>query len=569
MTFCTSCAAPIAPTATTCPACGLPARTVATIAPAERPIESARRSLLLRLLYVAPVLLVFAVAGGFVQRQTVQQQWLASAYAAADSAAASGDFVSAREGFSAIAGFRDAAARAEEMDDRLAPLEAGYTDGLQAIERGEYAAAVELLAPVAEEAPGLKDVVIRLEDAKRLLGETLRRKVDAAETVHDWPAAERTLRELIALVPDDAEARLRLASLQRENGPILLGKNRALWLVAPDGSEPRQLTDELHAIWPVWSPDRSRIAFFAPDPEDPMGNVSLYTVGLDGANPQRLVDGVSAHAAPSWSPDGTRIAYTSFAGYDPVYESGSIGVRVIDVATGEETDLTGDDYPLAFNPTWSPDGSEIAFIVKHQGLGERPQHAPGDVLVVRIGEEGFENLTNGAVRDVWTVSWSPSGDALLLYSLFGQTWYEPPSTSIRLLERATGTIDQVARIEEQPTMPVWSPDGVHYAYTINEKTIVVGDAAGARETIDAAEALSGEVTWSPDGTMLILAPWDAGTSSTLLDLSGTEPVLSTVRFEFDASPPFISPPQWAPAVPLAPESNPSLPLPSAVTATTS
>ena len=125
------------------------------------------------------------------------------------------------------------------------------------------------------------------------------------------------------------------ALLQREHGPVVLGNDRALWLVAPDGSEPRQLTDAVHVIWPVWSPDRSQIAFLAPDPEDPMGNVSLYRIAVDGSTPERLVDGVSAHAAPSWSPDGTRIAYTSFAGYDPVYESGAISVRVFDVETGE------------------------------------------------------------------------------------------------------------------------------------------------------------------------------------------------------------------------------------------
>jgi Tol biopolymer transport system component len=512
------------------------------------------------------VLLLFAGAAGLVQRHNDQQQWLASAYAAAQDAARAGDIVAAREGFMAIVGYRDAAERAHEIETRLEPLEAAYLDGLQAIERGDYAVAVELLAPVAEQAPGLGDTVTRLDDARRLLAAELRRDVDAAETVRDWPTAERTLRDLVALDTTDDSSRRRLGLLQREHGPVVLGNDRALWLVAPDGSEPRQLTDAVHVIWPVWSPDRSQIAFLAPDPEDPMGNVSLYRIAVDGSTPERLVDGVSAHAAPAWSPDGTRIAYTSFAGYDPVYESGSISVRVFDVESNKETDLTGAKYPLAFNPSWSPDGSEIAFTVKHQGLGERPQHAPGDVMVVNLAQsedDEFENVTNGAVRDIWSVSWSPRGDELLLYSLFGQTWYEPPSTSIRVLNRATGEIDQLAGIEERPTMPVWSPDGTRFAFTAKETSIVVANSAGIQEELEADEALSGEITWSPDGQALLLAPWDADTSSTLVDLSGVEPVLSSVRFEFDASPPFISPPQWAPAVALAPDKNASL-MPPAV-----
>ena len=560
MTFCTACAFPIATSSKSCANCG------ATYAPATAPIEArssegspAGRLNFLRLLYLAPVLLICAVAGGVVQRHTAEQQWLASAYAAAQDAANAGDIVAAREGFSAIAGYRDAASQAQAMETRLEPLEARYLDGLHAIEQGDFAAAVEFLEPVADQAPGLRDTVMRLDDAKRLLAEELQRNVTAAETVRDWPAVEHTLRELVDLDVSDDSSRLRLGTMQREHGPIVLGNDRALWLVAPDGSDPRQLTDEVHVIWPVWSPDRSQIAFLAPDPDDPMGNVSLYRIAIDGSTPERLVDGVSAHAAPSWSPDGARIAYTSFAGYDPVYESGSIGVRVIDVETKEETDLTGPEYSLAFNPSWSPDGTEIAFIVKHQGIGERPQHSPGDVVVAQLGQEGFENLTDGAVRDVWSVSWSPRGDDMLLYSLFGQTWYEPPTTSIRLLHRKSGQIEQIAGIDERSTMPVWSPDGTRFAFTADETSIVLADMKDNRETIEVAEALSGELTWSPDGLALLLAPWDADTSSTVVDLSGAEPAISSVHIEFDASPPFISPPQWAPAVALPPDGNPALP----------
>ena len=65
--------------------------------------------------------------------------------------------------------------------------------------------------------------------------------------------------------------------------------------------------------------------------------------------------------------------------------------------------------------------------------------------------------------------------------------------------------------------------------------MVLSDADGNQETLEAAEPLSGEMTWSPDGQALLLAPWDADSSSTLVDLSTPEPSLSSVSFEFDAS----------------------------------
>lgn len=513
---------------------------------------------MLRLLYLAPLVLIVAFAGAYIQREMTYQAWLSSAYAAAQHAADAGDLVAARDGFGSLAGYRDADSRAREIKILLEPIEARYADGLQAIERGDYEEAVSLLSSVSEAAPTLADVKYRLEDARRLFGQELEREIDEAETARDWIAAEQTLRKLIALNPTEDTVRARLAALQRQHGPMVLGNDRALWLVAPDGTADRQLTDAFEATWPVWSPDRATIAFLAPDPDDPVGNFSLYTVGLDGSEPERLTDGVSAHAAPAWSPDGATIAYTSFAGYDPIYETGAISVRVVDVATGRETDLTGDEYSLAFNPAWSPDGKELAFVVKHQGTDERPQHSPGDVIVATIGSPGFENLTNGAVRYVWSAAWSPRGDSLLLFSLFGQTWYEPPSTSIRALDRASGKVEEIASLRDNPTMPVWAPDGSRYAYTADETRIVINGLEGESEYLEAPEALSGEMTWSPDGQALLLSPWNAGSQSTAVDFTSGQPAITAVDVEFDASPPFLSPPQWSAAVAVPPAENPSL-----------
>src|SRR5687768_2500369 len=127
MTFCTACASPLDPTVTACPVCG-EGRDLDTAQRAHASPPS-HRPILVRCLYIAPILLVFAVAGGFVQRHTSEQEWLASAYAAAEDAAIAGDLVSARDGFAAIAGYRDATSRATEMENQLEPLQADYIEG--------------------------------------------------------------------------------------------------------------------------------------------------------------------------------------------------------------------------------------------------------------------------------------------------------------------------------------------------------------------------------------------------------------------------------------------------------
>ena len=63
--------------------------------------------------------------------------------------------------------------KAHDIDTVLEPLEAAYLDGIQPIEGGDYAAAVDLLAPAAQQAPGLRETVTRLEDARRLLAAEL------------------------------------------------------------------------------------------------------------------------------------------------------------------------------------------------------------------------------------------------------------------------------------------------------------------------------------------------------------------------------------------------------------
>jgi TolB protein len=337
-----------------------------------------------------------------------------------------------------------------------------------------------------------------------------------------------------------------------------VGYNRELWLMSPEGSMERQLAPDIQVIWPTWSPDRSQIAFMAPNPKDDSGDLDLYLAGVDGTAPRLIGSSVSGHAAPSWSPDGTRIAYTSFAGYDPMLESGAISVRIVDLASGVEQDLTGSKFELAFNPAWAPDGQQLAFVAKDMSSDDRPQHAPGDVYLYAFADQQISNLTHGQIEDVWNAAWSPLGGAMLLYSRFGQTWYEPPSTAIRTLDLASKDLTVIADLDQHAGMPVWAPDGTRFAYTSDENLITIVEADGTTVQSQAPSTLSGDLTWSPDGSALLATPWDIQGKSVVLDLAGSEPKATELDIKYDSNPPFVSPPQWATAAPVPPSENLSL-----------
>jgi dipeptidyl aminopeptidase/acylaminoacyl peptidase len=107
-----------------------------------------------------------------------------------------------------------------------------------------------------------------------------------------------------------------------------------------------QITKGKFEAWrPTWSPDSTRIAFDANEP-DHYGTRHLYVAAI-GSDPSHaaitpITTGRGTNIAPQWSPDGTRLVYQHT---DP---HNSADLWVVDVASKKTTRLT-DSMPASMN----------------------------------------------------------------------------------------------------------------------------------------------------------------------------------------------------------------------------
>src|SRR5204862_6902178 len=97
----------------------------------------------------------------------------------------------------------------------------------------------------------------------------------------------------------------------------------------------------------------------------------LFVVASDGSGPARqITDGDFEDDGPTWSPDGSRIAFASAREDDwdivPVRD-----VYIVDAGGGEPERLTPGGGNAEW-PSWSPDGAELAYLFR-PGIWDDPR----------------------------------------------------------------------------------------------------------------------------------------------------------------------------------------------------
>jgi Tol biopolymer transport system component len=143
-----------------------------------------------------------------------------------------------------------------------------------------------------------------------------------------------------------------------------------LAIVDADGTGSRAIDVGRAADWASWRPDGRHIAFRG-QLED--GTSGAFIADADGTNVRRLPmesgDPVDFEGL-AWSPDGTRLSFMSggaLAGTTMRWQIGIADIATDGTLTGHRYIRLDEGAGAEMLPAWSPDGSQLAYIVDKGG----------------------------------------------------------------------------------------------------------------------------------------------------------------------------------------------------------
>jgi TolB protein len=134
-----------------------------------------------------------------------------------------------------------------------------------------------------------------------------------------------------------------------------------VWLATTDGSGRAGLliTGSGTQSAPAWSPDGLRLAYGCEGTDGPT-DLDICVATAEGNGVTRLTSGPARDSDPSWSPDGLRLAYSSRPACADTINCLVAEIYSVGVEGGDPENLSraSDDD---FGPAWSRDGTVIAF----------------------------------------------------------------------------------------------------------------------------------------------------------------------------------------------------------------
>ena len=270
---------------------------------------------------------------------------------------------------------------------------------------------------------------------KRYLGST--DEAGARKVAHEFAA------DILAAFGGQSLAGTKIVFVSNRTGN---SRNKEIWMMDWDGSNQRQITHFNNlSIQPAIAPDSSKIAFTS----YAKGNPGIFIFSVDPVRQLPFYNQVaSLNATASFTPDGKQIVYSSSAsGVAQIYIANLDGSGLHRISSAGVIEVEPKINPKT--------GNEIAFVSGRSG--------PQQIYRMNMDGADVERLTPGE-GEASNPSWNPDGQNLAYAWTRG---YAQGAFNIFVMDVASRKYIQLTHGEGKNENPSWAPDGQHIVFMSN------------------------------------------------------------------------------------------------------
>jgi Tol biopolymer transport system component/DNA-binding winged helix-turn-helix (wHTH) protein len=241
------------------------------------------------------------------------------------------------------------------------------------------------------------------------------------------------------LSPDWSPDGTKIAFSSNRNG------KQHIYVMNVDGSSLAQITNSAgQDTEPSWSADGKRIAFTSTRD----GNSEIYVMNADGSNQTRLTNDPGVDRYARSSPDGRILFISNREGQADIYVMDDMGENVARLTT------IG-----ASHAAWAPDGRRVTFVSRS------PEIVGGAYwlqVYVMDGEAGKVRMITRSPHSTFVPSWSPDGTAIAFV-----IEYHGARANIFEIDSEGGNVKRLTAGPKFDGRPAFSPDGSKLAFESN------------------------------------------------------------------------------------------------------
>jgi dipeptidyl aminopeptidase/acylaminoacyl peptidase len=327
-------------------------------------------------------------------------------------------------------------------------------------------------------------------------------------------------------------------------------------LIAPFTAAQRHILEpedlyKLHSVTAVkFSPNGTYIAYVVTNDDGPQRPYTqLWVMDLRSGKSTRFSSEQQPSGDPVWSPDAQWLAYNGSVNGKRgllIAHPDASGARFLAETHGTNSPEPGTGSTVS----WSPDGTQIAFVSSEPG--PETEAANRDPMVITRylykpdAEEGLAhfndnrrlhifilNVASGQIRQLTkgsgyehSVDWSPNGNLILFAAEHGPDADRFFNYDLFTVDATSGATRQLTFTEGVEYHPVWSPDGKMIAYNATKRGltdretnmedthawVMSADGSNRQEIGVVIDDRQGAPMWSPDGRSVYFTVQERGST---------------------------------------------------------